>query len=424
MKIFITLFITFLATSHLNASTRIMPLGDSITYDEAYKDLPKFGGSPRPASQRHAYRNYLWYKLQDGGYDVNFVGSRNAGSGISPSFDPDNEGYPGETSSYIKNHIYGFLQNNPADIILLHIGSNDYGNDAYVVGDILDEIDRYESNYHHHIKVILALIIQRKEARPWQSQFNNSLRNIANSRISDGDDIYVVDMEHDAGLHYDDRDFQDKTHPNNSGYNKMAGLWYSALKRFLSNNSLAKPSDFRATSITSSSVILKWTDNSSAETQFKINQVDTPLVRVGANNTQASISSLAPDTTYTLSIRASNDSGDSETVHVTFKTLPPPIPPTPTHFSTASIGTDSVTLTWQDTSSYEKGFKIYEGSHLIATLPANTSSYTISNLDSRGTYTYKIVAFSDAGNSSSTSITVTTKDDYAWLPAVYHVILY
>ena len=426
-KILFTSFLTLFISTQSYATTKIMPLGDSITYDDAYRDHKELGGSgPRPASERHGYRNYLWYKLQDARFNVNFVGSRATGSAISPSFDGDNEGYPGETSSYIANHVYGFLRNNSADIILLHIGSNDGGNDADVVGDILDEIDRYESNYHHHIKVILALIIQRREARAWQSAFNNSLRSIANNRISNGDDIYVVDMEHDAGIHYDDRDFQDRTHPNNSGYNKMAGLWFSALKRFLNTAPVlpAAPSNFRATSLTDHSVLLKWTDNATNETQFKINNGDTPLVRVGANSTQAAIDNLEPDTTYTLSIRAHNDNGDSQTIRVTFKTLPPPIPPKPTELQPATIGTDSITLTWSDTSSYEKGFKIYQGSTLVKTLPKNTTSYTITGLASRETYTYKIVAYADAGNSDAASITFTTKDDYGWLPAVNYVILF
>ena len=106
-KILFTSFITLLIATQIHATTNIMPLGDSITYDDAYRDHTELGGSgPRPASQRHAYRNYLWYKLQDADFDVNFVGSRDTGSAISPSFDGDNEGYPGETSSYIKNHIY------------------------------------------------------------------------------------------------------------------------------------------------------------------------------------------------------------------------------------------------------------------------------------------------------------------------------
>ena len=121
--LFVYLFFTFA----LFSQTKIIPLGDSITYDDAYRDNPDLGGThPRPASQRYGYRGFLWYKLKDAKFDVDFVGSRSAGSAIVPPFDPDNEGYPGEKSAFIADHVYHFLQLNPADIVLLHIGSNDW----------------------------------------------------------------------------------------------------------------------------------------------------------------------------------------------------------------------------------------------------------------------------------------------------------
>ena len=53
------------------SAIKIMPLGDSITYDNSYADLE----NPRSTSMRSAYRNYLWYMLKDGGFNVDFVGS-------------------------------------------------------------------------------------------------------------------------------------------------------------------------------------------------------------------------------------------------------------------------------------------------------------------------------------------------------------
>ena len=48
---------------------RIMPLGDSITYDN-------HEGDTRPEGLRTGYRQPLWLKLtQEGGYNVDFVGS-------------------------------------------------------------------------------------------------------------------------------------------------------------------------------------------------------------------------------------------------------------------------------------------------------------------------------------------------------------
>ena len=226
--------IFFIFTFVLFAQTKIMPLGDSITYDDAYRDHAELGGTAlRPASLRYGYRSFLWYKLKNAKLDVDFVGSRSAGTAIVPPFDPHNEGYPGETEAFIANHVYHFLQLNQADIILLHIGSNDWSSSVSDIYRILNEIDRYEANYHHHIKVILAKIINRRTYYSWIHSLNNNIQNLAAQRIANGDDIYVVDMERGAGIYYDNRNFQDPTHPNDIGYSKMANVWFNALKRFI-----------------------------------------------------------------------------------------------------------------------------------------------------------------------------------------------
>lgn len=323
------IFFIFLLNLSIEASsTRIMPLGDSITYDDAYRDHP----TPRPASMRSAYRNSLWYLLSDAHYNVNFVGSISAGSAIIPNFDPHNEGYPGWKSQQIANIVYSKLIANPPNIILLHIGSNDWSESITGVNNILNEIDRYERNYHHPIKVILAKIINRQTHQQWSSNFNRNLQSLANSRIRNGDDIVIVDMEYGAKINYR-TEFQDPTHPNDVGYAKMANVWFAALKKILT-----------------------------------------------------------------------------------------PLPTTPSTFTTSSIESDSVVLSWTDSSNNETGFKIYQNNVLIATLPANSTQYTVNNLKRVTSYTYKIIAYNAEGNAPSKSITIKTKDDYAWLVAVTYII--
>ena len=220
-------------TTQIYATTKIMLLGDSITYDDAYRDHPELGGSaPRPASLRNGYRNDLWYLLNDAGFSVDFVGSRKAGSAIVPPFDPDNEGYPGETSHGIANMIYGKLVENPADIILLYIGANDHSDSVSYINKIFNQIDDYERDYHHHIKVLVARIVNRRSHNEWMSSLNRHIQSLANQRISNGDDIVVVEMEHSAGINYP-KDFQDRTHPNDVGYNKIAKAWFNTLKNYL-----------------------------------------------------------------------------------------------------------------------------------------------------------------------------------------------
>jgi hypothetical protein len=208
----------------LSATVHIMPLGDSITYDDTYADQDK----PRPASKRSGYRNYLWYMLEDANYPADFVGSEVAGTAINPPFDPENEGHPGWTTYDIAEHAYEYMSNSIPDIILLHIGTNDRTTtNPEGITEILNEIDQYEADSNHHIRVFVALIIDRKEHDGRIEIFNRRLNEMLLQRISNGDDIIIVDMYHDAGL--TQKDYTDNTHPNNDGYFKMAKVWYNAI---------------------------------------------------------------------------------------------------------------------------------------------------------------------------------------------------
>lgn len=217
--------LSLLVAAHLEAKTiRIMPLGDSITqgYTFAYK----------PIQLRAAYRQSLWYRLKNAKYDVDFVGSQIAGNALVPRFDYHHEGYPGYTTYNIANMVYGLLSKNTPDIILLHIGTNDWGTSITGVTKILDAIDRFEKNNNHHITVILARIINSSIYESWITTYNKNLQTMANKRIAKGDDIVVVDMEHGAKLNYS-TDFDDYLHPNANGYNKMAAVWFNALEKVI-----------------------------------------------------------------------------------------------------------------------------------------------------------------------------------------------
>ncbi|HHH37641.1 MAG TPA: hypothetical protein ENK77_03385 [Epsilonproteobacteria bacterium] len=221
-KIMLSLiFVSVCSVSAAEGTTKIMPLGDSITWDD-------YHGDKRSDSERSAYRNYLWYKLKEIGYDANFVGSQSGGQDIKPYFDHDHEGHSGYTSHQIAENVYDYLRMNTPDVILLHIGTNDWDTSPSGVEDILSEIDQFENNNNVHIKVILARIINRNPKTSLISNFNSNLESMARNRINSGDDIEIVDMEHDAGINYGS-DLRDGTHPDNCGYEKMANVWFSAL---------------------------------------------------------------------------------------------------------------------------------------------------------------------------------------------------
>ena len=215
----------FSARTTANEPVKIMPLGDSITRG--------WWGSV----YRWGYRKPLYDSLTSGGYNFDFVGSEPLGN--FP--DPDHEGHDGwhaagGTGGGILPNVYNWLTAHPADIVLLHIGTNDitYGDqNINEVNDILNEIDRFSTD----IKVILALIINRTD-NPSKiqttTQFNIDVNNMAQNRIAAGDDIIIVNME--SALNYA-TDMADSVHPNDNGYAKMANVWFNVL-----NNLLEPPS--------------------------------------------------------------------------------------------------------------------------------------------------------------------------------------
>lgn len=225
--------------SPAGAVNKIMPLGDSITWDDRI-------GDTRTDGEKVAYRYRLWQLLTNAGYEIDFVGNENTGYDIFPGPEPDseNEGHPGWTDDQIANEVYQFLVDNPADIILLHIGTNYVDSDPGGVEEILNEIDQYEADSGTKIFVILARIINRASYSATTTAFNDNVEDMAYWRVNGPenpaypDNIIFgvdVDMEDGAGIVYDiqDGDMYDLYHPNEIGYAKMANVWYSGLMEIL-----------------------------------------------------------------------------------------------------------------------------------------------------------------------------------------------
>jgi lysophospholipase L1-like esterase len=206
------------------AYVRIMPVGDSITSGVGSSDLA-------------GYRRELSFQLALAGHQVDFVGSVQGG----PSdFDNDHEGHggwqaEGGTEGGVSANIYDWLMANPADILLLHIGTNDIDTgdqDAAEIANILDEVDRYELSSGGDVTVILARIINRNPYCEITTDHNNAVEIMAEARRVAGDSIIIVDQEYHASFNYE-TDLLDEIHPNDTGYGKMASLWLSTIGGFL-----------------------------------------------------------------------------------------------------------------------------------------------------------------------------------------------
>ncbi len=202
------------------APVRIMALGDSNT--------------------RHwnpGFRPLLYFNLMSAGADFDMVGGVQDSCAPNCAHDPDNEGHSGYTPTNIATNVAAWLNQNPPDVVMLHIGTNVDPSFPYPnvtqVGQILDTIKGYNSN----IPVVLARIINKARGSydPQLTVYNQNLDNLAQSRISAGDKIIVVNMEPALGYSTSTTDFAvgDDLHPTTSGYAKMTPVWFEGLNRFM-----------------------------------------------------------------------------------------------------------------------------------------------------------------------------------------------
>ena len=230
---FFVFFVIFLsvspALSFYAPSYAIMPLGDSITQGHGETD-------ENGTLLQNSYRKPLYYMLESDGFQFDFVGSMQ--NGIFP--DPDHEAYGGRTADLVASEIYGWLENNYADIVLLHIGTNDVSTGqtpAEILSEIetiLDEIERYDPA----ITVCVANIINSREDGPtWRRETTTSLNlllgDMVAEQIDEGRDLVSVDQEPALEYGADAGDLFDTLHPTEQGYAKMADVWLPALENIM-----------------------------------------------------------------------------------------------------------------------------------------------------------------------------------------------
>ena len=212
---------------------RVMPLGDSITNGTGSNDTA-------------GYRGFLWTFLKNAGYDVDFVGSATSNPGTVAGMDVEHEGHGGwridDTIGHDGRGIYEMLPVwcgtfEAPNVILLHLGTNDSGNDALTnmarTVALLDRIHQFEPSAH----VIASTIMWRTATANYAriQNYNSYLTNVVQQQQAKGQRISILDMH--AAVPGDDRleagqptYFDDGLHPNAAGYELMANAWLGAIQ--------------------------------------------------------------------------------------------------------------------------------------------------------------------------------------------------
>lgn len=224
--------ITVLIDSVTPGRVRIMPLGDSIT-----------AGYPGDGSTEPfwvGYRRKLYNDLtalNPTKFGVDFVGSvtTTGASANPPLADRDHEGHGGWCDDApcsggfgnIADSVTGFLNSNPPDVILLHIGTNDFNTSSAGVNTILNNISTWaQSNYP--VTVFVARIIPSVDGSLNVNLFNNNVEAIATDRTDVK--VYMVGQQGVLQLpgkpnNADPSLMEGNLHPNQTGYDVMADKW-------------------------------------------------------------------------------------------------------------------------------------------------------------------------------------------------------
>jgi len=217
---------------------RYMPFGDSIT-------------------EIVCWRGLLWSKLQAAGYtNIDFVGSGTnqnpAGCSAAPSnYDKNNEGHSGFLAIDIANkgQLPGWLKTNPADIITMHLGTNDVGaqhKTAEIITAFTTLVSQMRAS-NPNMKIIVSAstavlfskcigtnILQVAKIIPATASYyqtgikalNDAIPGWAAGLNSTQSPIWVVDQNTGMSASADERD---GLHPNAAGDVKMANVWYPAV---------------------------------------------------------------------------------------------------------------------------------------------------------------------------------------------------
>lgn len=217
---------------------KIMALGDSIT--EGYNTAFPYDGN--------TYRFYLWNSLVGDGYDVDFVGWRTAtgnGSYGNPSFDQDHQARSGADAEDLEQESSDAIAALAPDVAVVQIGVNDIWGPPSPPGDPNNPKPYDPASAMANITGVISnlraanpdVAILVGELIPCDvgavcvrvAEMNSSLASLVAAQNTAQSPVVLVPINGDLGL----GDLADGLHPNDSGDQKIAAGFFTAITPFL-----------------------------------------------------------------------------------------------------------------------------------------------------------------------------------------------
>lgn len=195
-----------------SGACRVMPLGDSIT--DGY-NVP--GG----------YRVRLASLFATNGDSVDFVGGLRNGPMVLT--DKDHEGHSGWRIDQIDAIIANRMLRYTPDVVLIHLGTNDVGQDYDLanaparLSDLVGDILAIDPETTVLVAAIIPLTAPAYEARA--VAFNAEVPGVVEDWAALGYDVRFVDQHTGFATWM----LADGVHPTTGGYAVMGDVWYAAL---------------------------------------------------------------------------------------------------------------------------------------------------------------------------------------------------
>jgi lysophospholipase L1-like esterase len=200
---------------------RVMPLGASITVGYT-------------SSDGNGYRKYLREQLRYAGWEVDMVG--NLANGTMK--DNQNEGHFGDTIDHIAEAAVNSTRLQP-NVILINAGTNDCIQNI----EITDADTRLDALITHlfasipNTTIVLSTLLPNEFASRAVRRVSQEYRNLVARRRSRGDRLVLAEMSY----FITDDQLVDGTHPSDTGYKRMAAVWWSAIQTAEEEGKLSAP---------------------------------------------------------------------------------------------------------------------------------------------------------------------------------------
>jgi len=188
----------------------------------------------------------------------------------------------------------------------------------------------------------------------------------------------------------------------------LAGLVATGGRVNVNNIFPAAPSDLTATVFSATRIDLEWTDNSSTETEFRIER------KTGAGGTWSQIATVPPNTTtysntglsgsthYFYRVRAYNLAGNS--IYSNEADATTLAAGAPSGLTATAVSTSQIDLNWTDNSANETGFRIERKTGVggayaqIGSVGSAVETYSDTGLSASTEYYYTVISFNGSGD--------------------------